>query len=249
MQYGICPLSLISVRVAADVNSEMVTQILYGEHFKVLENRKHFSRIRKAYDAFEGWVQNDQFIFINKEVFHNLETSPKKYSTDLVSFVESKKGTLIAILMGSSLGGIKNLQHTFDGKIVEEKKPKTSLIPTALYYMEAPFLSGGLTPFGVDSSGFTQMVYRINGYQLLRTSALQATQGNALSFIEESEAGDLAFFDSADGEINHVGIIMQDNYIIHVNGKVRIDRIDHTGIFNPDEGIYTHKLRVIKQVI
>lgn len=249
MQYGICPLSLISVRITSDLNSEMVTQILYGEHFKVLESRKHFSKIRKAFDSFEGWIQNDQFEILDESSYELLESSPKLYATDLVSIVETEKGVLLSILMGSSLEGINILKHTHDGKALNENMSKASFIPTALCYLEAPFLSGGLTPFGIDSAGLAQMVYRINGSKLLRTPELQATQGDALSFIEESEPGDLAFFDNSEGEINHVGIIMEDNYIIHVNGKVRIDRIDHTGIFNSDKGTYTHQLRVIKKII
>jgi len=77
----------------------------------------------------------------------------------------------------------------------------------------------------------------------------QATQGEVLSFIEESEPGDLAFFDNNEGQITHVGIVMNDNYIIHAHGKVRIDRIDHSGIFNVDSQKHTHKLRVIKKII
>jgi cell wall-associated NlpC family hydrolase len=61
---------------------------------------------------------------------------------------------------------------------------------------------GGKTPFGIDCSGFTQMVYKLNGYKLLRDASQQATQGEALSFIEESEPGDLAFFDNEEGR-NH----------------------------------------------
>lgn len=108
---------------------------------------------------------------------------------------------------------------------------------------------GGKTPFGIDCSGFTQMVYMLNGYNLHRTSFQQARQGEPLSFIEESEPGDLAFFDDAEGNIIHVGIMMQDNYIIHVHGKVRIDRIDHSGIYNTDIKKHTHQLRVIKKII
>lgn len=70
-----------------------------------------------------------------------------------------------------------------------------------------------------------------------------------MSFIEESEPGDLAFFDNAEGNITHVGIIMEDNYIIHAHGKVRIDRLDHSGIYNVDTKEHTHKLRVIKKII
>ena len=106
-----------------------------------------------------------------------------------------------------------------------------------------------MTPFGIDCSGFTQMVYKLNGYQLRRDAYQQATQGEALSFIEESEPGDLAFFDNAEGHIIHVGIIMEDHYIIHAHGKVRIDRIDHSGIYNVDTHKHTHKLRVIKKII
>ena len=93
------------------------------------------------------------------------------------------------------------------------------------------------------------MVYKLNGFSLLRDASQQSGQGEALSFIEESESGDLAFFDNEEGAIVHVGIIMEDNYIIHAHGKVRIDRLDHTGIFNTEQGKHTHKLRVIKRIL
>ncbi len=142
-----------------------------------------------------------------------------------------------------------SLGHEYEGAIISGIKDKSQIINTALLYLNAPFLWGGKTPFGIDCSGLAQMVYAINGHFLLRDSHQQATQGEALSFIEESEAGDLAFFDDNEGNINHVGIIMPDNYIIHVYGKVRIDRIDHSGIFNIDLKKHTHKLRVIKKII
>lgn len=249
MQYGICPLSIISVRESADSSSEVITQLLYGEHFKVLEHRKQFSNIRNAFDASEGWIANNQFVFIEEDVYLNIEAAPKSYTTDLVSYVTTEKEVLLSIVLGSSIGNISVLNHSFEGNKIMDTASKSALIATALFYLESPFLSGGISPFGIDSAGFTQMVYRINGHRLLRTPKAQASQGNALSFIEESEPGDLAFFDNSDGEINHVGIIMEDNYLIHVNGKVRIDRIDHTGIFNMDKSNYTHKLRVIKKII
>jgi cell wall-associated NlpC family hydrolase len=93
------------------------------------------------------------------------------------------------------------------------------------------------------------MVYKLNGYALKRDASQQALQGEALSFIEESETGDLAFFDNDEGKIIHVGIIMADNYIIHASGKVRIDRLDHLGIYNTETNKHTHKLRVIKKII
>lgn len=144
---------------------------------------------------------------------------------------------------------INKTNLTFEGLKVSGIKEKSNLIITAFMYLNAPYLWGGKTPFGIDCSGFTQMVYKLNGYKLMRDASQQATQGEALSFIEESEPGDLAFFDNEEGNIIHVGIIMSDNYIIHASGKVRIDRLDHLGIYNPETNRHTHKLRVIKKIV
>ena len=135
------------------------------------------------------------------------------------------------------------------GVFINKTLAKEFLLKTAFMYLNAPYLWGGKTPFGIDCSGFTQMVYKLCGHKLFREAKQQATQGEVLSFIEESEPGDLAFFDNNEGVITHVGIIMKDNYIIHAHGKVRIDRIDHSGIYNVDSKRHTHKLRVIKKII
>ena len=116
-------------------------------------------------------------------------------------------------------------------------------------WIGTPYRLGGGTKKGIDCSGFTQMVYKLNGYQLLRDASQQASQGEVLSFIEESEPGDLAFFDNEEGHIIHVGIILENNYIIHASGKVRVDRLDHLGIYNAETNRHTHRLRVIKKII
>ncbi|WP_318312556.1 C40 family peptidase [Flagellimonas crocea] len=250
MQYGICPLSIVPIRTNPDHCAEMSSQLLYGEHFKVLESRKKWSRVRTAYDSFEGWISNNQFTFVSEETYNEIEAlEAQKICSDVISHICTSDNMLLPILMGSMVNSPELLNHTFEGSVHSGKNPKDSLVDTAIMYLKAPFLAGGKTPFGVDCSGFTQMVYKINGYSLERTAEEQSKQGEALSFIEESEPGDLAFFDNQEGIIDHVGIILRDNYIIHVNGHVRIDRIDHTGIFNSDEKLYTHQLRVIKKVI
>lgn len=250
MQYGICNLSIVPIRLTPEENSEMVAQLLYGDHFKVLEHRKFWSRIRIAFDGIEAWVSNNQYIFIEEDEYDALEaTTDIALSSDLIAFISSGDNDLMPILVGSVLNGIPILDHSYDGNYIQGLQTKAKLIDAALMYLNSPYLSGGKTPFGTDSAGLTQMVYKINGYQLLRTAQEQSTQGEPLSFIEESEPGDLAFFDNKEGVIDHVGIIMQDNYIIHCHGKVRIDRIDHTGIFNTEIKNYSHQLRVIKKII
>ncbi|WP_299222096.1 C40 family peptidase [uncultured Aquimarina sp.] len=249
MLYGICNLSIVPLRFEPSDPSEMVSQVLYGEHFKVLEKRKKWSRIRLAFDTYEGWIDNKQYLEITEEEYKNFDTKPLDVTADLIDFVSCKDDQLIPIVLGSSLGTLDFFEHQYDGNRITEKQPKDKLVETAFLFLNAPYLWGGKTNFGIDCSGFTQMVYKLNGYKLLRDASLQATQGEPLSFIEESEPGDLAFFDNEEGAITHVGIIMKDNYIIHAHGKVRVDRIDHTGIFNGEKRLYTHKLRVIKRII
>jgi hypothetical protein len=249
MQYGITHLSIVPLRHEPADPSELVSQVLYGDCFKVLEQRKKWSKIRLAFDNYEGWIDNKQYLEISEDIYKQLSSEPLKVSADLVEYITTKEGHLNLIPLGSTLNGLPLLQHQYDGEILSGKLPKENIIKIAFMYLNAPYLWGGKTPFGIDCSGFTQMVYKLNGYKILRDASQQAKQGEALSFIEESEPGDLAFFDNSEGAITHVGIIMKDNYIIHAHGEVRVDRIDHTGIFNTERNIHTHKLRVIKRII
>ena len=249
MKYGICHLSIVPLRAEASDPSELVTQLLYGDLLEVLEEGKKWCHVRLTFDGYEGWIDHKQFEFITEASYLALKEAKPVLSSDLVDFITTSEEQLLCIPLGSSLNGLDVLQHTFEGKSISGVLQKNQLINTALLYLNAPYLWGGKTPFGIDCSGLTQMVYKINGIAMLRDASEQATQGDALSFIEESEAGDLAFFDNEEGNIVHVGIIMDDNYIIHAHGKVRIDRLDHTGIFNTEQGKHTHKLRVIKRII
>ncbi|UNY98627.1 C40 family peptidase [Zhouia spongiae] len=250
MQFGICHLSIVPLRSEVSDKSELISQVLYGEYFKVLEHRKKWSRIRLAFDRYEGWIDNKQFLFITEEQYKTIDKQVPELSGDLVEFVTNDNTQeLLTIPLGSNISGNPLLGFSYDGSILGTKQPKNKIIETAYMYLNAPYMWGGKTPFGIDCSGFTQMVYKLNGYKLFRDASQQAEQGEALSFIEESEPGDLAFFDNEEGNIVHVGIMMSDNYIIHAHGKVRIDRIDHSGIFNVDTRKHSHKLRVIKKII
>lgn len=242
-------MSIVPLRFEPADTSELVSQVLYGEFFKVLEQRKNWSKIRLAFDKYEGWIDNKQYKEITEENYKSLKDEQVILSSDLVDFVKDENNSLNTIVLGSTLNGLNLLNHDFEGASITQKNKKKQIISTAFTYINSPYLWGGKTPFGIDCSGFTQMVYKLNGYKLLRDASQQATQGSALSFIEESEPGDLAFFDNSEGVITHVGIIMENNYIIHAHGKVRIDRLDHSGIYNVDKKMHTHKLRVIKKII
>ena len=252
--FAICNLAIIPLRAEPSDRSEIVSQVLFGEHFELLEKQKQWRKVKLHFDQYEGWIDEKQFQLLNSDEFHALNQLPIVLNGDLVEYITYPPNQLLPITLGASLAfltidAINQSGFSFDGQIRTGVQPKSSLLETAFLYLNAPYLWGGKTPFGIDCSGFTQMVYKLNGYHLLRDASQQASQGIPLSFIEESEPGDLAFFDNEEGNIIHVGIIMENNYIIHASGKVRIDRLDHLGIFNPETQKHTHKLRVIKKVI
>jgi len=250
MKYGICHLSIVPMRANPEDTSELVSQLLYGEIFKIIDQRKKWVKIRCSADDYSGWIDRKQYKPISTEQYNKALGRTPAYSGDLVDYASTANGMLKPIVVGSSVHNCDVLGDVFEGQKRLHSDGDTELvIEQALLYLGTPYLWGGKTPFGIDCSGLTQMVYRLSGTSIPRDAKDQALLGETLSFIEESTPGDLAFFDNTEGKITHVGLIMQDNYILHAHGEVRIDRLDQTGIFNTDQNTHTHKLRVIKKIL
>tara|TARA_Y100000766_G_scaffold280936_1_gene291588 strand:- start:904 stop:1677 length:774 start_codon:yes stop_codon:yes gene_type:complete len=254
MKYGITELSVVPGRAEASDKSEMVTQLLFGDTFSIIESSNKFIKIKLQYDNYECWICKKQYLSIKKEEFLKISNSAYYSTTDLVQVI-SYKNKLLPIVQGSSLPNYKDKKFTignqkinFEGNISSPKKigTKDKIVEDALMYLNAPYLWGGRSPFGIDCSGLTQIVYKVNNVVIPRDASQQAELGVGYSFLEEAEAGDIAFFDNEEGKINHVGILIDKNRIIHASGKVRIDALDHQGIFNKETNSYSHKLRIIK---
>jgi cell wall-associated NlpC family hydrolase len=258
MNFGVCCLSVIPVRADVSGKSEMVSQLLFGETFIILSQSKGWAKITTDHDNYEGWIEEKQFIQMSSDEYSLLLSSTKYYSTDLVhALYQNNTGTL-NIVPGSILYNSSGVEFklgektfSFDGKVIKaDIEPSCEkLIKNAFYFLNSPYLWGGRTPFGIDCSGFVQIAARLSGISLSRDTHEQAEEGEMINLISEAKPGDLAFFDNADGQIIHVGIILENGQIIHASGKVRIDTLDHQGIFNDESKKYSHQLRVIKRII
>lgn len=256
MKYGIAHISIIPLRFEPNDRAEMVSQILFGEHYKVIEKRAKWLKVRLEFDRYEGWICYKQYCSINKDIYIELSNRDTYLNYNLIDALSTVDNEIMPIVLGARLPfyngnfcEISSQKYFFEGaEQLPSEATKKRIINIAYMYLNAPYLWGGRSPLGIDCSGLTQMVYRLNGIALPRDASQQIEYGDTLSFIEEAEPGDLAFFDNAEGEIIHVGIILENNHILHASGKVRIDRIDQQGIFNVEIGEHTHKLRLIKQL-
>jgi cell wall-associated NlpC family hydrolase len=121
------------------------------------------------------------------------------------------------------------------------------MIEHSMQYLNTPYLWGGRSPFGIDCSGFTQIVFKLCDMKLNRDAYQQATQGTPVESIEKAKEKDLAFFKNDEGRIVHTGIILSGNKIIHASGKVHIDTIDEKGIFNGETKQHSHQLAAIRR--
>jgi gamma-D-glutamyl-L-lysine dipeptidyl-peptidase len=259
IEYGIGHLAAIPVRKHPFHSSEMTSQVLFGETFAVTEKYHNFRRVKCSFDNYTGWVHESCYQVISEETYVSVSNMPTAISTDLVQvMLDHTRNRMFPVLIGSSLPGLKDqafeiggIQYSFEGAV---NLPGIGthcrkMVENAYMYLHSPYLWGGRMPFGIDCSGFIQMVFKLCGIPLLRDSTQQATQGEIVNLLSEAHPGDLAFFDNDEWEITHVGILLDRQTIIHASGKVRTDRIDHHGIFNDEIKQYSHKLRLIRRVL
>jgi gamma-D-glutamyl-L-lysine dipeptidyl-peptidase len=255
-KYGISEISIVPVRIEPSEKSEMVTQILFGETYKILEEQSKWCYIKLSSDQYEGWIDQKMITYIHHESYqHSLKNTTyitKKLNEKILDIEKNEEiilppgCTLPNYNPKNSLFFISNHKYK---KLSNNDQNRLNIIHLCKMFLNAPYLWGGKNPFGIDCSGFVQVIYKILGITLPRDTQVQVNNGETINFIGEVKAGDLVFFDDDEGNIIHVGIILNNEEIIHASGKVRIDKFDHQGIFNQSDKKYTHKLRVIKRLI
>ena len=255
MAHGICHLTLIPVRAEGSDKAELVTQLLFGEHYSVNEENDKWVRITIQHDGYQGWICKKQLFEINHQEFDELSINDfpicienhVRVSTSR-GFVFLSKGSVLPYYNGKIL---KLRSESVEAGTIVSNLDISSLRSECESFIGAPYLWGGRTVNGIDCSGFTQIVYRLLGIMLPRDAYQQAEKGEPVHLIEEAQDGDLAFFDNQDGRITHVGVVFKQGEsftIIHASGLVREDRLDHKGIYRNDKQTYTHALQTVRRI-
>ncbi|WP_020534302.1 NlpC/P60 family protein [Lewinella cohaerens] len=255
--YAICPFTVVPVRTSAAHRSEMGSQLLFGEMVEIMETKgRQWTKVRCLNDDYIGWTPSNQLRDLSPTETQDFRRN-FAYSLDLFHNLMGTDEAL-PITLGSRLPFFDGMRFslgthdfTFSGQAVfpeDIRQSSAMVIKIARKLLNAPFLWGGRTVFGIDSPALVQLSFQVAGYQLPRTAEIQINRGETVDFVEQAMPGDIAFFENTQGRITHSGILLPDSKIIHVNEKVRIDAIDHYGIFNYQEGKYTHRLRVVKRI-
>lgn len=258
LAYGVSRLAVIAVRKEPDDRAEQTTQLLFGDHYELLSYTKDskWSHIRVFADGYEGWIDAKQHHEITKEYFDQINHANFKITTDIASGILYKKNP-ITILLGSIVP-ISNSelfkmeeQFAFNGeaKSLGQKRDYEFLKEIAIKYLHAPYQWGGKSPFGIDCSGFTQMVFKINGYPIPRDSTQQQNAGKEVGSLDQALPGDLAFFTNGAEVVSHVGIVMENEKIVHASGQVRIDHLSPDGIIHSESNAVTHVLKSIRRIL
>lgn len=257
-EYGICRIAVAPIRVEGSDRVEISSQLLFGDHVQILEKRDAWWLIQSGYDGYQGWVDFRHLTALTESQYNEMHdctiVSPQNYATTLTAadgslYYLSAASNLPFYQDGFCYAGAEKFKVNFNVHHIDQANFNADIVSTAKFFQNTPYLWGGRNQFGFDCSGFVQTVYKLLGIKLLRDAYQQAEQGKLVDFLAETKAGDVAFFDNAEGKITHVGIMLNNHEIIHSSGKVRIDPIDNEGIFNKELNKYTHKLRIIKRFV
>ncbi len=256
MEYGIIVAEATSQRKKPDHKSEMTNQLLFGEIVSIVTIKNEWAEVISYPDNYCGFILKDHILDAEKTKPEDIFSCQNAITSQITKATKpNAPDETIVLPPGSRLYDYSNGEFRVKGQIffcdtskvtIMGERTGNTIITYAESLLNTPYLWGGKTPFGMDCSGFVQVVFRMAGIELPRDAWQQAQRGFAQDFASESKPGDLAFFGEENEQITHVGIVDSNNTIIHCSGKVRRDKLDHYGIF--DGKRYTHKLRLLTKI-
>jgi hypothetical protein len=194
------------------------SQRLAGFEVDLLKNEGDWFLARGT-DGYEGWMHR---AYLSPAPTSGARRSAQIVRISLGCVTRSATGERRSLPLGARLSPDEIVRS---GDVVDQpqlpvKFPRTALAITRSakeFFEGAPYVWGGITPWGADCSGFVQTVYGLHGVALPRDAKLQAEIGDEVVSIDKMEAANLAFFsDNGDGAISHVAIALGASRVAHL---------------------------------
>jgi gamma-D-glutamyl-L-lysine dipeptidyl-peptidase len=148
MNFGICSLSIVPCRKEPSSTSEMVTQLLFGETYTIVEDKEDWIQITTNYDNYPCWISAKQHSHLRDADFKNLQSNT--LSSELVQVVnQSDNQSIFPITVGATLPNYKSgklnigdSEFLFEGQTSDSQIKKTvkELKETAYLFLNAPYL-------------------------------------------------------------------------------------------------------------
>jgi cell wall-associated NlpC family hydrolase len=238
---------------------DVVSQAVLGTNVKVLAAEKNAKGEEwfqiETPDTYQGWMIGTSLRHIGEgrkayasegNVFEVTSLLANIYGTDDVT--ERKPLTVApigAVLEVGNCGerwcevtlpcGTAAWVQKGDGEIRDAAAPRKKLLPDetvalAKRFLGLPYLWSGVTPYGLDCSGYVQLLYRLSGIDILRDSIIQMTKSGLVEVPAGRErTRDLIFFGKAKDKITHVGMMISGEEFInattHDKPMVQISRL------------------------
>ena len=259
--------SIIPIRKEPSETAEQLTQMLFAQTGKVIGREEKWLQLRLDEDGQTGWADRKMLTIISNDEKASLADSGEAKVVMPMAYAVSQNGQTIPLTAGTLLPHYKTdgsfsllgAEFRIDPQMVlphPQELNSDNIMRTTRFFLNVPYLWGGKNAMGMDCSGFTQIIMSLFGKHLLRNASEQAKQGKRIASLKTARTGDLVFFNHADTDpdktqISHIGILIDNERVIHCSGRVKVEKIDDNGIlsYEPDgKAHYTHHLAAVRRV-
>ena len=253
-QYGVVDISVCNLRATADYDAEMVSQALLGTpvHILQLSEENQWPQVQTP-DTYTGWVHRDAVTLLSFEAYHAWNAAPKIVVTALTGTVHAgaseKSATVSDVVAGDRLKNLGRKGRYYrvgfpDGRTGYlhrnlgmpesawrkglDQRPE-AIVATALTMNGFPYMWAGMSPKGMDCSGFVRTVFFMHDILLPRDAGPQSRVGERIMGTADLEPGDLVFFgrkDTAAPKVSHVGIYVGNNMMIHCGDPISYSNLN-----------------------
>lgn len=235
-RWALVKTAVTSLRTEPRHAAEMSTQAIMGTPIRLLEKSGDWWKVQLP-DEYTGYVPANTITTLTQSEFDKWRLSDRRIVDTLESQLTGN-GRPVSDLMMSNILTADSLGNLFTPDGRSGQSPHTSqftgqavfdadkIIRTALSMLGRVYLWGGTSPKMTDCSGLVKVCFLSCGIILRRDASQQAQTGKLIADISQARKGDLLFFGTKSGRVNHVGIYLGDNKYVHCSGQVKINSLD-----------------------